>query len=234
MKVRALAHHLDHAPDAVVLRAGAGLHFSRIFFGSVPLDGTGCFLHWAAWWSKSTVAESQRHRPSGNAFHTISTSSSSAGTGPRLRPHPVRSLQGGAPVGLLLQGPLVLPVLPPEEGPALRGAAGREHPLSGAAPAFRIRHPHDAPPVLPLRPRFAQRPLPRRPRVPDRVCAHEPGPARRRPRQRHGHSHLRRVSGFPPPPARAGGRRAVCAFGGSSTSCPRPVSSLWRNSSAHG
>ena len=43
------------------------------------------------------------------------------------------------PVGLLLQGPLVLPVLPPEEGPALRGAAGREHPLSGAAPASPIR-----------------------------------------------------------------------------------------------
>ena len=44
---RALAHHLDHAPDAVVLRAGAGLHFSRIFgifFGAVPLDGTGCFF----------------------------------------------------------------------------------------------------------------------------------------------------------------------------------------------
>ncbi len=46
--------------------------------------------------------------------------------------------------------------------------------------AFRVRHPQDAPPVLPLRPRFAQRPLPRRPRVPDRVSAHEPGPARRR------------------------------------------------------
>ena len=59
---RALAHHLDHAPDAVVLRAGAGLHFSRIFFGAVPLDGTGCFTL-AAWWSKSTVAESQRLRP---------------------------------------------------------------------------------------------------------------------------------------------------------------------------
>ena len=42
----------------------------------------------------------------------------------------------------------LLPVLPPEEGPALRGAAGREHPLSGAAPAFRVRHPQDAPPVL--------------------------------------------------------------------------------------
>ncbi len=39
---RALAHHLDHAPDAVVLRAGAGLHFSRIFFGAVPLDGVLC------------------------------------------------------------------------------------------------------------------------------------------------------------------------------------------------
>ena len=48
----------------------------------------------------------------------------------------------------------------------------------------------------------------------NRVSAHEPGPARRRPRHRYGHSHLRRVFGLPPPPARAGGRRAVCAFGG--------------------
>ena len=46
--------------------------------------------------------------------------------------------------------------------------------------------------------RHSQSPLPRRPRVPDRVSAHEPGPARRRPRHRHGHSHLRRVSGFSP------------------------------------
>ena len=44
VKLRDLAHPLDHAPDAVVLRAGADLHFSRIFFGAVPLDGTGCFL----------------------------------------------------------------------------------------------------------------------------------------------------------------------------------------------
>ena len=32
--------------------------------------------------------------------------------------------------------------------------------------------------LVPLRPRFAQRPLPRRPRVPDRVSAHASGPAR--------------------------------------------------------
>jgi hypothetical protein len=32
------------------------------------------------------VAESQGHRPSGNAFHTISTSSSSAGTWPAASP----------------------------------------------------------------------------------------------------------------------------------------------------
>jgi len=53
-------------------------------------------------------------------------------------------------------------------------------------------------PYFPLRPRFAQRPLPPRPRVPDRVSAHKPGPARRRPRHCHGHSHLRRVSGLHP------------------------------------
>jgi hypothetical protein len=54
--------------------------------------------------------------------------------------------------------------------------------------------------------------VPRRPRVPDRVSAHERGPARRRPRHRHGHSHRRRVSGLPPPPVRAGCRPPVCAL----------------------
>ena len=78
---------------------------------------------------------------------------------------------------------------------------------------FVFGFPQDAPPVFPLGPRFAQKPLPRRPRVPDRVSAHKPGPARRRPRHRHGHSHLRRVSGFPPLPARAGGRRLFARSG---------------------
>jgi len=43
----ARAHPLDHASDTVVLRAGAGLHFSPISFRTTPLDGTGCFLYWA-------------------------------------------------------------------------------------------------------------------------------------------------------------------------------------------
>jgi len=30
-----------------------------------------------------------------------------------------------------------------QKGPALRGAAGREHPLSGAAPEFRVQHPQE-------------------------------------------------------------------------------------------
>ena len=47
----------------------------------------------------------------------------------------------------------------------------------------------------------------------NRVSAHEPAPARRRPRYRHGHSHLRPVSGLPSPPARAGGRQAVWRSG---------------------
>jgi Putative transposase len=78
---------------------------------------------------------------------------------------------------------------------------------------------------------FAQRPLPRRPRVPDRVSAHEPGPARGVPGivmaihtfgeylDFHFHLHALVADGL---------------FRGSSTSCPSPVSSPWRNSSAHG
>jgi len=48
----ALAHHLDHAPDAIILRPGTRLHFSQTFFMGMPLDDTPSFIHWSAWWIK--------------------------------------------------------------------------------------------------------------------------------------------------------------------------------------
>ena len=42
--------------------------------------------------------------------------------GARLRPHTLRSLPPRVSAGLLVQGSLVLPFLPPEESAALRGA----------------------------------------------------------------------------------------------------------------
>ena len=94
------------------------------------------------------------------------------GPGPRLRPHPVRSLQGGPPVGLLLQPP-------PSCHQKRSSSSGPCWPRASSIrcrTGICVRHPQDAPPILPLRPRFAQRPLGARPRVPDRVSGGiEPG-----------------------------------------------------------
>jgi len=43
----------------------------------------------------------------------------------------------------LVQGPLVLPLPPPEEGPAFRRAPDRDDPLSRPAPPLHLRHPQD-------------------------------------------------------------------------------------------
>src|SRR5574344_1583726 len=71
--IGALAHHLDHAPDAVVLRSETRFHFSQSFFRGVPLNDTPSFIHWSAWWSKSIVRADPRHRPCGNASRSILT-----------------------------------------------------------------------------------------------------------------------------------------------------------------
>ena len=60
----ALAHHLDHAPDAVILRPGTRLHLLQSFFRGMPLDDIPPSIHWAAWWSKSIV----RARPRQSAL----------------------------------------------------------------------------------------------------------------------------------------------------------------------
>ena len=67
---------------------------------------------------------------------------------------------------------------------------------------FHLRNPQDAAPVLPLRPRPAQGPVPPGARVPARIPCATPRPARGAARHRHGDPHLRRVPGLPSPPPR--------------------------------
>ena len=62
---------------------------------------------------------------------------------PRLRrprtqfcPRALRQLGARVPAGLLPQRPLVPPLVPPEEGPAIWGAPDRDDPLSGPTPAI--------------------------------------------------------------------------------------------------
>src|SRR5574340_265452 len=57
----------------------------------------------------------------------------------RLRPRALRRLQARVPARVFVQGPLVLPLLPPEKGPALRCAPDRDDPLSRPASAFHLR-----------------------------------------------------------------------------------------------
>ena len=64
----ALAHHLQHTPDAVVLGAGSRLHFPQSFFRGMPLDDTPSFLQWTAWWSKSIVRSGPGSRRCGSAY----------------------------------------------------------------------------------------------------------------------------------------------------------------------
>ena len=63
--LRAFTHHLNDAPDAVILRSGTYLHFLKTFFRGVPLDDTPSLLHSAVWWSKFIVPGSPSPRRSG-------------------------------------------------------------------------------------------------------------------------------------------------------------------------
>ena len=73
--LRAFTHHLNDAPDAVILRSGTYLHFLKTFFRGVPLDDTPSLLHSAVWWSKFIVPGSPSPRRSGSASRGISTRS---------------------------------------------------------------------------------------------------------------------------------------------------------------
>ncbi len=70
--------------------------------------------------------------------------------GTRVRPCALRSLQARVLAGVLLQGPLVLPLMPPEEGPALRCAARRNDLVPRPTSPLYLWHPEDAAAVLAL------------------------------------------------------------------------------------
>ncbi len=66
-----------------------------------------------------------------------------------LRAHLLRKLQEIHAPAVLVQGPLVLPVMPREEGLALRRVHYRHNRLPGAAPPVRLQPAHHAAGLLP-------------------------------------------------------------------------------------
>jgi len=92
------------------------------------------------------------------------------GFGQRLRP---RALRPRVFATVFLQGSLVLPLLPREDGAALRRLTGRDRPCAAAGPAFHVHDPQDAAPAFPISSRAHQGTLLHRRPLLRRVPGHQ-------------------------------------------------------------